>query len=103
MPLYVLLSLVPAWLTDSGVSLKTIGLFSLVGLPYVWKFLWAPVMDRWVPPFLGRRRGWMLITQIGLLVSIGSLGMFEPGPATPVIVWLAGLVAFFSASQGRIP
>ena len=99
MPLYVLLSLVPAWLTDGGVSLKTIGLFSLVGLPYVWKFLWAPVMDRWVPPFLGRRRGWMLITQIGLLVSIGSLGMFEPGRATPIIVWLAGIVAFFSASQ----
>jgi len=61
MPPYVLFQLVRAWLTDGGVSLAEIGLFSLVGIPYTWKFIWAPMMDCWVPPFLGRRRGWMLL------------------------------------------
>jgi PAT family beta-lactamase induction signal transducer AmpG len=99
MPLYVLFQLVPAWLRDSGVSLTEIGLFALVGIPYTWKFLWAPLMDRWVPPFLGRRRGWMLMCQLGLLVSIGMLGMFQPAQSTWQIAWLAVAVAFFSASQ----
>ncbi len=99
MPLYVLFQLVPVWLSEGGVSLVEIGLFSLVGLPYTWKFLWAPLMDRFVPPFLGRRRGWMLITQIALLFSIGVLGMFEPAQSTWLIAWLAVAVAFFSASQ----
>ncbi|NCF20654.1 MAG: MFS transporter, partial [Haliea sp.] len=91
--------LVPAWLHDEGVSLAEIGLFALVGIPYTWKFLWAPLMDRWIPPFLGRRRGWMLIFQLALLVSIGALGMLQPSKATWVIAWLAAAVAFFSASQ----
>tara|TARA_R110002124_G_scaffold76782_1_gene205766 strand:+ start:7536 stop:8792 length:1257 start_codon:yes stop_codon:yes gene_type:complete len=99
MPLYVLFQLVPVWLSEGGVSLVEIGLFSLVGIPYTWKFLWAPLMDRWVPPFLGRRRGWMLITQVALLVSIGVFGMFQPAQSTWVIAWLAVAVAFFSASQ----
>ena len=99
MPLYVLFQLVPAWLHDEGVSLAEIGLFALVGIPYTWKFLWAPLMDRWIPPFLGRRRGWMLIFQLALLVSIGALGMLQPSQATWVIAWLAAAVAFFSASQ----
>ena len=99
MPLYVLFQLVPAWLRDSGVSLAEIGLFALVGIPYTWKFLWAPLMDRWVPPFLGRRRGWMLMCQLGLLVSIGMLGMFQPAQSTWLIAWVAVAVAFFSASQ----
>lgn len=99
MPLYVLFQLVPAWLHDEGVSLAEIGLFALVGIPYTWKFLWAPLMDRWVPPFLGRRRGWMLICQIGLLFSIGILGSFQPAESTWLIAWLAAAVAFFSASQ----
>ena len=99
MPLYVLFQLVPAWLHDEGVSLAEIGLFALVGIPYTWKFLWAPLMDRWVPPFLGRRRGWMLICQVGLLISIGVLGSFRPADSTWLIAWLAAAVAFFSASQ----
>ncbi len=99
MPLYVLFQLVPVWLREGGVSLAEIGLFSLVGIPYTWKFLWAPMMDRYVPPFLGRRRGWMLLTQIALVVSIGVLGMFEPAQSTWLIAWLAVAVAFFSASQ----
>jgi PAT family beta-lactamase induction signal transducer AmpG len=99
MPLYVLLQLVPAWLHDEGVSLAEIGLFALVGIPYTWKFLWAPLMDRWVPPFLGRRRGWMMICQVGLLFSIGILGTLQPAQSTWLIAWLAVAVAFFSASQ----
>jgi PAT family beta-lactamase induction signal transducer AmpG len=99
MPLYVLFQLVPAWLKEGGVSLADIGLFALVGIPYTWKFLWAPLMDRWIPPFLGRRRGWMLLCQLGLLLSIGILGAFEPARSTWLIAWLAVAVAFFSASQ----
>jgi PAT family beta-lactamase induction signal transducer AmpG len=97
MPLYVLFQLVPAWLKEGGVSLADIGLFALVGIPYTWKFLWAPLMDRWIPPFLGRRRGWMLLCQLCLLLSIGLLGAFEPARSTWLIAWLAVAVAFFSA------
>ena len=64
LPLYVLVTLVPAWLRTEGVDLATIGLLSLVTLPYTLKFVWAPLLDRYRPPFLGRRRGWTLITQI---------------------------------------
>jgi PAT family beta-lactamase induction signal transducer AmpG len=99
LPLYVLFQLVPAWLRDGGVSLTEIGLFALVGIPYTWKFAWAPLMDRWIPPFLGRRRGWMLVFQLALLVSIGMLGMYQPAQSTWLIAWLAVAVAFFSASQ----
>ena len=74
MPLYVLISLVPAWLRSNHVDLATIGLFALVGLPYTWKFVWSPLMDRYKLPFLGRRRGWALLTQLVLLLSIGVLG-----------------------------
>jgi len=102
LPLYVLLQLVPAWLRDEGVSLTEIGLFALVGIPYTWKFLWAPFMDRWPPPLLGgmgRRRGWMLVCQFALLLCIGALGQFQPATSTAVIACLAFAVAFFSASQ----
>lgn len=99
LPLYVLFQLVPAWLSEGGVSLTEIGLFALVGIPYTWKFLWAPMMDRYVPPFLGRRRGWMIVTQIALLLSIGLLGSLEPAKSTWIVAWLALAVAFFSASQ----
>ena len=77
MPLYLLIQLVPAWLRAAEVSLAEIGLFALVGLPYTWKFLWAPLMDRIRPP-LGRRRGWMLATQISLVISIGAWGISIP-------------------------
>ncbi|MCR9106093.1 MAG: AmpG family muropeptide MFS transporter [Gammaproteobacteria bacterium] len=99
MPLYVLFQLMPAWLSDGGVSIKEIGLFSLATIPYTWKFIWAPVMDRWVPPFLGRRRGWMILMQVPLLLFIGALGMFEPAKSIWLIAWLALGIAFFSASQ----
>ena len=60
LPLYLLINLLPAWLRSEGVDLKAIGLFALIQLPYTWKFIWSPLMDRFTPPFLGRRRGWML-------------------------------------------
>lgn len=99
MPLYVLFQLVPAWLHEGGVSLAEIGLFALVGIPYTWKFVWAPFMDRWIPPLLGRRRGWMFVFQVALLLSIGGLGMLQPEQDVATIAWLAFAVAFFSASQ----
>jgi len=99
LPFFVLIQLVPAWLTDRGVSLSDIGLFALVGIPYTWKFLWSPLMDRYVPPFLGRRRGWMLVTQVGLLLTIGSLGWLQPEFSLGSVAVLAVAVAFFSASQ----
>ena len=69
LPLFVLYQLVPGWLRDEGVSLTEIGLFSLIGIPYVWKFLWSPLMDRYSLGVLGRRRSWMLVTQLLLLGS----------------------------------
>jgi PAT family beta-lactamase induction signal transducer AmpG len=99
MPLFVLFQLIPAWLRSSGIDLATIGLFALVSLPYTWKFLWSPLMDRYCPPFLGRRRGWALITQLALLGAIGLLGHFEPEQSLGAIVVLVFLVALFSASQ----
>ena len=99
MPLFVLISLVPAWLRSNQVDLATIGLFALVGLPYTWKFVWSPLMDRFKLPFLGRRRGWAVLTQLGLLVSIGVLGQFDPSTSLGAIVWIVFAVALFSASQ----
>ena len=99
LPLYILIQLLPAWLRSEGVGLAEIGLFALVGLPYTWKFLWAPVMDRYTLPLLGRRRGWLLLTQVMLLVSIASLGFFDPQYSVWTIAYLAAAVAFFSASQ----
>ena len=98
-PLYVLFQLVPAWLRTEGVDLATIGLFSLILLPYNWKFFWAPLMDRYLPPFLGRRTGWMLVTQISLLFSIAVLGFIQPQNSIWLIASVCFIVAFFSASQ----
>jgi PAT family beta-lactamase induction signal transducer AmpG len=99
MPLYVLIQLVPAWLRSNGVDLVTIGLFAVVSLPYTWKFLWSPLMDRFALPFLGRRRGWALITQIGLFLAIGSMGQFDPSQSLKAIVVLVFIISLFSASQ----
>ena len=99
LPLYVLIQLVPAWLRVEGVGLAEIGFFALIGFPYTWKFLWSPVMDRYTLPFLGRRRGWMLVTQVALLLSIASLGLFDPKLSIWTVAYVAAAVAFFSASQ----
>lgn len=99
LPLFILVSLVSAWLRRSDIDLSTIGLFALVGLPYTWKFLWSPVMDRFSLPFLGRRRGWALISQLGVLVCVGMLGHFDPQESMAVVIVIVSLVAFFGASQ----
>ena len=88
-----------AWMTVEGVDLSTIGAFTLVGLPYVWKFLWAPAMDRFVPPFLGRRRGWLVLTQLALALGIAVLAFQSPRSDLALVAWLALFVAFASASQ----
>lgn len=99
LPLYVLIQLIPAWLRVEGVGLAEIGFFALVGFPYTWKFLWSPVMDRYTLPLLGRRRGWILVTQLALLVSIGAMGFTEPKLSIWTVAYLAAAIAFFSASQ----
>jgi len=99
LPLYVLIQLVPAWLRVEGVGLAEIGFFALVGFPYTWKFLWSPIMDRYTLPFLGRRRGWMMVTQLALLASIASMGFIKPDLSIWTVAYLAAAVAFFSASQ----
>ena len=98
LPLYILVSLLPAWLRSEGVNLKAIGLFALINLPFTWKFLWAPFFDRYIPP-LGRRRGWLIISQSLLLASIPIFGAFNPALDIWTIAYLATIVAFFSASQ----
>ena len=98
-PLFVLIQLVPAWLRTEGADLATIGLFSLILLPYNWKFVWAPLMDQYLPPLLGRRTGWMLITQIALLLAISALGWLQPENSVTLIASVCVIVAFFSASQ----
>jgi PAT family beta-lactamase induction signal transducer AmpG len=88
-----------AWMAVAGVDFHTIGLFSLVGLPYTLKFLWSPVMDRFVPPWLGRRRGWILSSQLMLMLSIAAMGFGSPKNGPGALAVLALIVAFSSASQ----
>ncbi|MDA0705745.1 MAG: AmpG family muropeptide MFS transporter [Proteobacteria bacterium] len=99
LPLYVLIQLAPAWLRTEGVGLAEIGFFTLVQMPYTWKFLWSPVMDRYTLPFLGRRRGWMLLTQVALMISIAAIGFLNPEFSIWAVAYLAATMAFFSASQ----
>ncbi|STR44844.1 AmpG family muropeptide MFS transporter [Iodobacter fluviatilis] len=99
LPLYILINLVPAWLKSEGVNLKAIGFFALIQFPFTWKFIWAPLLDRYALPGLGRRRGWMLLTQVALLVLITSFGLFNPKLDLWSIAYLAMALAFFSASQ----
>jgi PAT family beta-lactamase induction signal transducer AmpG len=99
LPLYLLLNLVPAWLRTEGISLKTIGAMALIQFPYTWKFLWAPLLDRYVVIPLGRRRGWMVLTQLGLLAVIAWMGRLSPTADLPWIVWAAAAVALLSATQ----
>lgn len=103
MPLYLLISLVPAWLRTEGVGLKEIGFFALVGLPYTWKFLWSPLLDRYQLTLFsfrpGLRRSWMLGTQLALLAAIAALGFFDPSSQLWPIAWLCLLIAFLSATQ----
>jgi len=88
-----------AWLASEGVNLKAIGFYSLVGLPYIFKFLWAPLLDRYLPPLLGRRRGWIVVFQACLAVAIGVMGFSSPTQAPYFLAAIALLVVFLSSSQ----
>jgi PAT family beta-lactamase induction signal transducer AmpG len=99
LPLLLTGSVLQAWMTDEGVDLGTIGLFALVGLPYTLKFLWAPLTDRYCLPFFGRRRGWLIVVQLLLIVSIAALGWTQPANSPLSVAVAAWLVTFFSASQ----
>ncbi|MDR0786910.1 MAG: AmpG family muropeptide MFS transporter [Gemmatimonadota bacterium] len=99
LPFYLTNRTLQAWMTVEKVDLATIGMFSLVSLPYSLKFLWAPVMDRYIPPMLGRRRGWLLITQIALLLTIAAMSLHDPARGLRLLAFNAILIAFFSASQ----
>lgn len=99
LPLALTSGTLQAWMTVSGVDLATIGIFTLVGIPYTWKFLWAPLMDRYVPPFLGRRRGWIAAMQTLLGIGIAVMGAMNPVNMPWALAALALMVAFISASQ----
>ncbi|MCX8729529.1 AmpG family muropeptide MFS transporter [Gilliamella sp. B2969] len=99
LPFYLLLQLLPAWLESEGINIKTIGAFSLTQMPYIFKFVWAPFMDNTSLFHLGRRRGWMLISQIILVLSISLLGFLSPSLNIWLIATLCFIIALFSATQ----
>ena len=99
LPLALTAGTLQAWLAVESVDIRTIGLFTLVGQPYTYKFLWAPLMDRSTPPFFGRRRGWLIVTQVALLGAIAFMGTMNPSESPWMLAALALGVAFLSASQ----
>ncbi len=99
LPLFLTSRTLQAWMTVEGVELGAIGLFSLVSLPYSLKFLWSPLLDRFVPPFLGRRRGWLVVAQVGLTLAIAAMALQNPRQSLQLLAVNALLIAFFSASQ----
>ena len=99
LPLLLTIGVLQAWMKEEGVDLTWIGMITLVQIPYAWKFLWAPFLDRFTPPFLGRRRGWLILAQIALILSIIGLGYSDPIENVGMMVVAAILVAFFSATQ----
>src|SRR3954469_16041728 len=82
-----------AWMTVAGLDVKTIAWFSWIGLPYALKFLWSPFMDRFAPPWLGRRRGWMLVTQAALMLGVAAMAVSPP----PESLWMLGCAALWVA------
>lgn len=98
LPLFLLLNLLPAWLKTEGISLREIGLFALIQFPYTWKFLWAPLMDRYALPWLGRRRSWMAATHLALVGAICWLGTLSPSQSLSSIAAVATLIAVLSAT-----
>jgi PAT family beta-lactamase induction signal transducer AmpG len=88
-----------AWLTRTGLDMKSVGLFGMVGLPYAFKFAWAPLLDRFAPPFLGRRRGWLVVTQVATALAVAAMGLRGPDAPLETLATLAVVAAFLSASQ----
>lgn len=99
LPLNLTQKTLQAWMSVENVDLKTIGLFSLVSLPYSLKFLWAPFLDRFCPPFLGRRRGWIALLQVLIALTVAAMSFSDPRRSLEIVAILSVLVAFFSASQ----
>ena len=97
LPLFVLLQMLPVWLTDKGLSVELIGALTGVMVPYGLKFLWAPLLDRYFPHFLGRRRSWLLISQVILLISLYAISQFDPVAELSTVAKIATFIAFFSA------
>ncbi|MDB4042500.1 AmpG family muropeptide MFS transporter [Methylophilaceae bacterium] len=101
LPLFIIVSLLPAWLMDSGLELKAIALFSFIQLPYVLKFLWAPLFDGFSFS-MGRRKGWLIIFQVLLLASISITGLLDPKSQIMTVAIISTAIAFFSASQDAV-
>lgn len=99
LPLALSSGTLQAWLTVEGIDIKTIGIFALAGLPYTFKFVWAPLLDRFEPPFLGRRRAWLLVTQLLLALACFGMASFDPKTSIGMLGVLAVAIAFLSASQ----
>jgi PAT family beta-lactamase induction signal transducer AmpG len=99
LPLVLTSSTLQAWFTEANISIVAIGALSLVGMPYAWKFIWAPLMDRFMPPVGDRRRGWILLTQLGLCLTLGILATLNPTVEPITMGLLALFIAFLSASQ----
>ncbi|PWU16918.1 MAG: AmpG family muropeptide MFS transporter [Bdellovibrio sp.] len=99
LPLLLTAGTLQAWFKDSGMNIAEIGLFALVQIPYTMKFVWSPVLDWFVPPFLGRRRGWLLIAQVGLMVALTGLSLMDPKEGYAGVAFFALAVAFLSATQ----
>ncbi|MCD6184720.1 MAG: AmpG family muropeptide MFS transporter [Deltaproteobacteria bacterium] len=99
LPLLLTMSVLQAWMKEKDIDLSVIGLITLVQIPYTWKFLWAPLLDRFIPPFLGRRRGWLFFIQIALVCAIACLGFTDPVHRFWMMTFTALLVSFLSASQ----
>lgn len=99
LPLLLTMGVLQAWMKEENIDLGLIGLVVLVQIPYTWKFIWAPIVDRYSLPLLGRRRGWLFVSQVALMLSIIGLGFSNPGDNLILMMITAMLVAFFSATQ----
>lgn len=102
LPLALSGSTLQAWYTKSDLSLKALGFMGLAGIPYIYKFLWAPLLDHFMPPFLGRRRGWMLLFQVLLAATLICMSFLTPSQYPTLLFMLALTLAFFSASQDLV-
>lgn len=98
-PFFLTGNTLKAWMTVEKVDLTAIGLFSLVAVPYSFKFIWAPLLDRFTLPFLGRRRGWLIVIQVALLIAIAFMALQQPKQALQLLAINAVVIAFFSATQ----
>ena len=99
LPLALSTGSLQAWLTVSGVDIKTIGFFALAGLPYTFKFVWAPLVDRFEPPWAGRRRGWLMLTQLALAGACLVMAQLDPATQIDLMGAVAVAIAFLSATQ----